>query len=100
MKLLHVNGLTVAFENESGYRIAIENLSLQLDHGKIFSLIGESGSGKSLTSLALMGLLPAAAKVKSGKIMWFGGIADNATTTDSNKPEEHNLLELDAEQLR
>lgn len=97
---MHVNGLTVAFENESGYRIAIENLSLQLDHGKIFSLIGESGSGKSLTSLALMGLLPAAAKVKSGKIMWFGGIADNATTTDSNKPEEHNLLELDAEQLR
>ncbi len=100
LKLLHVEGLTIAFEHDSERRIVLDNLSLQLDQGMILSVIGESGSGKSLTSLALMGLLPAAAKVKSGKIMWFGGIADCATSTDSNKPEEQNILEMSPEQLR
>lgn len=47
-----------------------------------------------------MGLLPAAAKVKSGKIMWFGGIGGDATSPDSNNRTELNLLELDPEQLR
>lgn len=67
--LLEVTGLTVDFGRRR--RVAVQDVSFTLGAGQRLGLIGESGSGKSVTSLALMGLLPANAHV-SGSIRLDG----------------------------
>jgi peptide/nickel transport system ATP-binding protein len=49
----------------------LDNISLQVHAGETLALVGESGCGKSITSLALMGLLPASAQVKQGDITFL-----------------------------
>ena len=58
-----VSNLTI----EVGGRVVVDDVSFHVDGGERFGLIGESGSGKSLTALALLGLLPEGARV-SGSI--------------------------------
>ncbi|MEV3935341.1 ABC transporter ATP-binding protein [Glycomyces sp. NPDC049804] len=54
MSLLEVEDLRVAF----GASVAVDGVSFSVDEGKVVGLVGESGCGKSVTSLAVMGLLP------------------------------------------
>ncbi|MFD5629119.1 ATP-binding cassette domain-containing protein [Streptomyces sp. NPDC127072] len=56
MTLLDVRGLTVRTDDG---RTLVDDLSFTIDSGERLGLIGESGSGKSLTTLAVLGLLPA-----------------------------------------
>jgi len=67
MSLLEVNNLTIAFGNKK----VVDSISFSLDKAARIGLIGESGSGKSMTSLAIMGLLPDTATV-SGSITFEG----------------------------
>jgi peptide/nickel transport system ATP-binding protein len=60
---LTVSNLTI----EVGGRVVVDDVSFRVGDGERFGLIGESGSGKSLTALALLGLLPEGARV-SGSI--------------------------------
>ncbi len=78
MTLLEVNNLRVTLQTASGALDALRGVSFSLDRGQTLGLIGESGCGKSLTALALMGLLPERAKV-SGSLR-FGG--QELTTLD------------------
>ncbi|WP_048646967.1 ABC transporter ATP-binding protein [Nitratireductor soli] len=55
---LAVNGLTVQVATPSGARTVVDDLSFTLQPGKTLCIAGESGSGKSMTALALMRLLP------------------------------------------
>ena len=64
---LEVDGLTV----EIGGKRLIDGISFAVEDGQRFGLIGESGSGKSLTALAVLGLLPEGATVR-GSIRWHG----------------------------
>ncbi|GAB2696787.1 peptide/nickel transport system ATP-binding protein [Microbacterium marinum] len=64
---LDVRGLTIDI---AGRRV-VDDVSFVVDPGARMGLIGESGSGKSLTSLALLGLLPDGATV-SGSVRWEG----------------------------
>jgi oligopeptide/dipeptide ABC transporter ATP-binding protein len=50
----------------------VENLSFSLKKGQILALVGESGCGKSLSGLAILGLLPSGIKIFSGKILFKG----------------------------
>ncbi|WP_342363495.1 ABC transporter ATP-binding protein [Terrarubrum flagellatum] len=68
--LLDVRDLRVAFPGPSGYRNVIDGLNLKIRRGEIVALVGESGSGKSMTALSLMRLLPAGAKIMSGRVMF------------------------------
>ena len=52
--------------------MAVDDLSLELLQGETTALIGESGSGKSITALAVMRLLPNAAKIKQGDVILNG----------------------------
>ena len=61
--LLEVRDLTVRFPSAHGGRPVVTGLSLDVEVGESVGLIGESGSGKSLTSLAVLGLLPPGAQV-------------------------------------
>ena len=67
--ILSVQGLTVSVRTEAGDRPLVEDLSFILRRGETLAIAGESGSGKSITSLAIMGLLPPpAVRVTSGSI--------------------------------
>ncbi len=59
--LLHVEGLRVDIPTPSGLLHAVRGIDLSLERGETLCLVGESGCGKSLTALGLMGLLPSAA---------------------------------------
>jgi peptide/nickel transport system ATP-binding protein len=69
--LLEVNQLRVTLQTARGPADALRDVSFSLDRGQKLGLIGESGSGKSITALALMGLLPDGALVK-GSIAFDG----------------------------
>ena len=71
MALLEVRNLNVRLQTHQGAALAVRDLNFELDRGQTLGLIGESGCGKSLTALALMGLLPERASV-TGHIMLDG----------------------------
>jgi peptide/nickel transport system ATP-binding protein len=77
--LLDVRSLTVGI-GRNGYRL-VDGISFNLKTGETLGIVGESGCGKSLTSLALMGLLPEGLSA-SGAIL-FGGV-DLLTLTASD----------------
>ena len=63
MALLEVSNLSINLETHRGRAQAVRDVSFTLERGATLGLIGESGCGKSLTALALMGLLPEHAQV-------------------------------------
>jgi peptide/nickel transport system ATP-binding protein len=79
MALLDVKHLSVQLQTRQGPATAVRDLSFTLRRGETLGLVGESGCGKSLTALALMGLLPDHAQV-SGSIRFdqqeLVGLAD------------------------
>ena len=62
--LLQVQGLRVVLPTARGDALALRGIDLDLARGETLGVIGESGSGKSMTALALMGLLPEGARVE------------------------------------
>ena len=70
--LLDVQGLTVAINTPAGPIHPVRNVSLRVGRGETLAVVGESGSGKSLLGLAVMGLLPAAARTTAGAA-WLEG---------------------------
>jgi peptide/nickel transport system ATP-binding protein len=81
LSLLQVNDLRVGLETARGPADALRAVSFEVGRGETVGLIGESGCGKSMTALALMGLLPGGARV-SGSIRLDGqelvGLDDTA----------------------
>ena len=63
--VLDIQNLTIEFP---GHRV-VADVTLQVGTGEIVGLIGESGSGKTLTALAILNLLPRQARVAEGRIM-------------------------------
>ncbi len=71
--LLNVEHLTTVFRTYDGEVTAVNDVSFHVKKGEILGLVGESGCGKSVTSLSIMGLLPRKnSKIKSGSIVFDG----------------------------
>ncbi len=71
--LLTVENLRIELTTRDGVAPVIDDLSLNLNAGETLSFVGESGCGKSMTALALMGLLPEkVGRVAAGKIIFDG----------------------------
>jgi peptide/nickel transport system ATP-binding protein len=68
LPLLDVRDLDVMVTGESGLSHVVKRLELALSRGETFALVGESGCGKSMTVLALLRLLPDAARIVTGQI--------------------------------
>jgi ABC-type dipeptide/oligopeptide/nickel transport system ATPase component len=71
-KLLEVTDLQVVFPAESGLFAAVDGISFQILKGGITCLVGQSGSGKSITGLAISGMLPGNARVAKGRLRFNG----------------------------
>ncbi len=67
--LLTVENLQVWFRLPEGRIEAVRDVSFRIAPGATVALVGESGSGKSVVSQAIMGILPAAAKIGGGRIL-------------------------------
>src|SRR5213593_32033 len=72
MALLSVRDLSVAFETRDGLVRAVNDVTFALDAGKVLALLGESGSGKSVTLRAILGLHPAVRTRVTGEVLLKG----------------------------
>ncbi|HZD23642.1 MAG TPA: ABC transporter ATP-binding protein [Acidimicrobiia bacterium] len=83
-RLLEVRDLKTLFDTRDGLVRAVDGVDFHVDRGEVLGLVGESGCGKSVTSLSIMGLVPHPGKVVAGQIL-LGGV---------------DLAEMKASQLR
>ena len=84
-KILEVKGLQTSFFTDRGEVKAVDHVSFDLYKGKTVGIVGESGCGKSVTSLSIMRLIPSPpGKIIGGEILYKG----------------ENLLKLNMEQMR
>ena len=67
MPLIDIRDLTIRLQTQRGPALAVQGVSFQIERGQALGLIGESGCGKSITAMALMGLLPESAQA-SGSV--------------------------------
>lgn len=70
--LLKISNLRIEYETESGMVHAVNDLSMEIRPGEIVGVIGESGSGKTMTALSIMGLLPKGRRKVQGSITFRG----------------------------
>ncbi len=68
MAFLEVQDLRIAFQTHAGRFTAVDGIDLAIERGEIFGLVGESGCGKTVTSLALMGLVPPPGQVTAARL--------------------------------
>ena len=84
MALLDVEGLRTQFATAAGVVRAVNGVSFSIARGEVLGLVGESGCGKSVTSLSIMRLVPPPGRVTAGRVLLDG----------------ENLLAKDAESMR
>ncbi|MFJ7935273.1 ABC transporter ATP-binding protein [Sporosarcina sp. NPDC096371] len=70
--LLEVNNLVTVFRTKEGKLPAVRDVSFSINKGETLCVVGESGCGKSITSLSVMGLLPSNGYISSGEVLLGG----------------------------
>jgi peptide/nickel transport system ATP-binding protein len=72
--LLEIEGLSTHYVSAKGTRVvhAVEDVSLRIGSGETLGIVGESGSGKSTLALTILRLLPPAARIASGRMLFEG----------------------------
>ena len=70
--LLDIKNLTIEFHDHDRPERVVEDVNFSLDKGEILGIVGESGPGKSMTAMAVAGLLPRKKMEKSGEILFEG----------------------------
>jgi peptide/nickel transport system ATP-binding protein len=73
MALLEVRGLRTTFATDDGTIAAVDGVSFEVEAGRTLAIVGESGCGKSVTALSIMGLLPQpAGRIADGSVRFEG----------------------------
>jgi len=70
--ILEVRGLKLSIGGDEGIAKVLDHIDFRLGHGRILGLVGESGCGKSTVIRAIIGILPAGARVEAGSINFDG----------------------------
>jgi peptide/nickel transport system ATP-binding protein len=70
--LLQVRGLRTSFYTRDGVVRAVDGIDFEVDRGEIMGLVGESGCGKSVTSLSLLRLIPRPGRIDAGQVIFDG----------------------------
>lgn len=83
--LLNVKGLETSFKTARGNVKVINNINFSVERGKVLGIVGESGCGKSITSLSIMGLVPKPnGFIENGEIVFNGVNCLNLTENEMN----------------
>src|SRR4051812_31016943 len=72
MALLEISDLRTFFKTREGEVHAVDGVSFELERGKTLGIVGESGCGKSVTALSIMGLVQPPGRIVDGSIMFDG----------------------------
>jgi peptide/nickel transport system ATP-binding protein/oligopeptide transport system ATP-binding protein len=70
--LLAIEGLRTVFATDSGELAAVNGVDLTVRRGQTLGIVGESGCGKSMLSLSVMGLVPSPGRIAAGRIVFDG----------------------------
>ena len=70
--LLSVENLQVQFQTKKGINTAVDGVSFSIEKGRILGIVGESGCGKSVTSMSILQLLSSNARISGGSIKLDG----------------------------
>lgn len=81
MSLLSIEDLYVTIAGPSGITAALQGVSLSLEAGEVLGLVGETGSGKTMTAMSILRMFPPGARVVGGRIL-FGGVDVLAASAD------------------
>jgi peptide/nickel transport system ATP-binding protein len=84
MALLEVRDLKTSFHTRDGIVRAVDGIDFQVDRGEVLGLVGESGCGKSVTSLSILRLVAKPGRIEAGEVLFDG----------------RDLLTLDANAMR
>jgi len=88
--LLEVRNLSIGINKDGKIFKAVNNVNFSVNKGEILGIAGESGCGKSLTALSILNLLPEAAKIVHGEIIFDSKIiSDNRSLTSINKKNKN-----------
>ena len=71
-RLLDVRGLQTSFHTRDGVVRAVTGVDFHVDRGEVFGLVGESGCGKSVTSLSIMRLIARPGRIEGGEVLFDG----------------------------
>jgi peptide/nickel transport system ATP-binding protein len=75
--ILEVKGLTVQFPTRRGTLTAVDSISFSIAPGEVLGVVGESGAGKSITGLAVIGLLEPPGRLAAGEVRLEGRRIDD-----------------------
>lgn len=70
--LLEIQNLKTVFSTEKGILCAVDGVSLSLSAGETLGVVGESGCGKTMLALSIMGLIPPNGQISEGRILFNG----------------------------
>lgn len=91
-KLLEIKGLRTYFYTDAGVAKAVDDVSFSVDEGKTLGIVGESGCGKSVTSLSILQLIPShSGKIEGGEILFQGENLLNKTKKEMQKIRGNNI---------
>lgn len=84
-KVLEVMNLSVEFPTRHGVLSALTDVSLTVNQGEILGVVGESGAGKSMTGMSVLGLLEPPGRISGGEIRIAGERTDNLSEKEMAK---------------
>lgn len=70
MKILEIKNLNIGFKTSLGFKQVVHDVSFDLDKGEMLAIVGESGCGKTISTMAILNLLPETAEICSGEIIF------------------------------